>query len=74
MINDVNFSLYILSYNFVIGVLLMIASEKFGVYAGHFAGLYKEKVSRATRIGTFTFGACAAVLSAGVYLFYLLNL
>lgn len=73
MIDGINFSFYILGYNFVIGILLMIASEKIGVLAGHFAGMYKEKLAHAAQIGTFTFGACAAVISAGVYLLYNLN-
>lgn len=64
----IDFSIYIVTYNFVIGVLLMLASEKIGAYAGHFTGSYREKISRATRIGIFTFGACAAIISAGVYI------
>lgn len=64
----IDFSLYILSYNFVIGLLLMIASEKLGIYAGYFTGSAKAKISRLTQIGTFTFGACVAVLMAAVYL------
>lgn len=64
----IDFSFYILTYNFVIAVLLMVASEKIGVYAGYFAGPYKTKISRVTRIGIFTFGACVAVISFGVYM------
>lgn len=64
----IDFSFYILTYNFVIGVLLMLASEKIGVYAGHFTGSYREKISRLTRIGVFAFGACVAVLMAGIYM------
>ena len=63
-----DFSLYIVSYNFVIGVLLMLASEKIGAYAGYFTGSFKEKISRLTRIGTLTFGTCVAVLSGILYL------
>lgn len=63
-----DFSLYILSYNFVIGVLLMVSSEKFGVYAGYFIGSYREKMSRLTRISVFTFGSCVAALSGGIFL------
>ena len=63
-----DFSFYIITYNFVIAVLLMIASEKIGVYAGYFAGSYKERISRVTRIGFFSFGACVAVLMLGVYI------
>ena len=65
---EINFSLYIVVYNFIIAVLVMIASEKIGVYAGYFAGSYKQQVSRATRIGFFTFGACVAFLAFGVYI------
>ena len=64
----IDFSLYILTYNFIIGVLLMLSSEKIGEYAGHFTGSFKEKISRLTRIGIFTFGACVAILMFGVYL------
>jgi hypothetical protein len=64
----IDFSFYILTYNFVIAVLLMLASEKIGVYAGYFMGSYKAKISRVTRIGILTFGACVAVLSAGIYI------
>jgi hypothetical protein len=71
--NGANFSFYILGYNFVIGILLMLASEKIGFCAGRFAGLHKENAARLTQVGTFTFGACAAALSAGVYLLYCLN-
>ena len=63
-----DFSLYILSYNFVIGVLLMVSSEKFGIYAGYFMGSYREKMSRLARISVFTFGSCVAVLSGGIFL------
>lgn len=64
----INFSLYIVVYNFVIAVLLMIASEKIGVYAGYFAGSHKERISRAARIGFLTFGACVAFISLAVYI------
>ena len=71
----INFSFYILTYNFVIAVLLMIASEKIGAYAGHFTGAYRQKISRAARIGFFTFGACVAILMLGIYIaFYVLKL
>lgn len=63
----IDFSIYILTYNFIIGVLLMLASEKMGAYAGYFTGSYREKISRVTRIGILTFGACAAIISVGVY-------
>ena len=64
----IDFGLYIITYNFIIGVLLMLSSEKIGVYAGHFTGSFKERISRLTRIGIFTFCASVAVLCMGVYL------
>jgi hypothetical protein len=71
----VNFSLYLVVYNFIIGVLVMIASEKLGVYAGHLAGSHRVRAARLTRLVTFTFGACVAILTMGVYLaFYVLKL
>lgn len=63
-----DFSFYIISYNFVIGILLMLSSEKIGAFTGYFAGSYKEKTSRWTRLGVFTFGACVAVLMFGIYI------
>jgi hypothetical protein len=62
----VDFSFYIVSYNLVIGVLLMIASEKFGVFAGYFMGSYREKVSRLARIAVLAFGSSVTVLSLGI--------
>jgi len=59
-----DFSLYIVSYNLVIGVLLMISSEKLGFYAGYFMRSRKDKINRLARISVFTFGCCVAVLSA----------
>jgi hypothetical protein len=64
-----DFSIYIVTYNFVIGVLLMLASEKIGAYAGHFTGAYKQRISRLTRIGILTFGACVAVVCLAAYIF-----
>ena len=64
----VDFSLYIVVYNFIIGVLVMIASEKLGIYAGHLIRFQRVQAARLSRIVTFTFGACVATLSAGIYL------
>ena len=65
----VDFSFYIVVYNFIIGILIMIAGEKLGVYAGYIAGPYKKQVTRLTHIGALAFGSCVAVLSAGIYVF-----
>ena len=61
-----DFSLYIVSYNLVIGVLLMLASEKIGAYAGYLTGSRREKVNRFTRLAVLTFGSCVAAISAFV--------
>ena len=61
-----DFGLYIVSYNLAIGVLLMIASEKIGVFAGRLTGAYGEKVNRLARIGVLTFGSCVAAVSGFV--------
>ncbi len=58
----------IIGYNFIIGLLLIIASEKIGVYAGHLIKSQRVQATRLTRVGTLTFGACIATLSAGIYL------
>jgi len=73
--NQINFSLYIVVYNLIIGILLMLASEKIGSYAGAFTGAYKEKVSRWARLGVLTFGTSVAILSGGIYIaFYVFRL
>jgi hypothetical protein len=64
----IDFGFYIITYNFIIGVLLMISSEKLGAYAGYFMGSLKEKISRLARIGIFAFGACTAALTVFVYI------
>lgn len=65
----INFSLYLVIYNFIIGVLVMIASEKLGVYAGYFFGTHKKQVARVAHTASLAFGCSVAVLSAGIYLF-----
>lgn len=64
----IDVSQMIVVYNFIIGILIMLSSEKLGVYAGHVNKVYGPRIARLTRISTFTFGACAAVLSGSVYL------
>jgi hypothetical protein len=66
--NTINFSLYILTYNFIIGFLLMLSSEKLGAFAGRFTGAYKTRISHAAELGIFTFGASVAVLTFGIYI------
>ena len=63
------------TYNFIIGVLVMLSSEKLGAYAGYLNKSYRTKLVRLTRISTFAFGACVAVLSGSIYVaFHLLRI
>jgi hypothetical protein len=66
---NIDFSAYLVFYNLVIGILIMIASEKFGWYAGYFAGSRRPQAVRLTRIAALTFGSCVALLSGGIFLF-----
>jgi len=71
----VDFSGTIVMYNLVVGLLLMLSSEKIAAFAGHINSSYSEKVTRLTRVSTFTFGSAVAGLSAAIYiLFHLLKL
>jgi hypothetical protein len=64
----VDFGSYFVVYNFIIGVLVMLASEKLGSYAGLLAGSGRMQAIRLVRLVTFTFGACVAVLMAGIFI------
>jgi hypothetical protein len=64
----IDLGIYFVTYNFIIGVLLMIGSEKFGVYAGYLIKPYREKASRIAQTGAFTFGATVAFLMTGIYI------
>ena len=71
----VDFGAYIVVYNFIVGVLFALSSEKLGAYAGYLGGRYRENVSRITRLSAATFGSSVAVLSAFVYIvFHLLRI
>jgi hypothetical protein len=64
----VDLGIYFITYNFIIGILLMIGSEKIGIYAGYLIKPYKEKAARMAQIGTLAFGACVATLMVSIYL------
>ena len=63
-------SAMIVGYNFVVGVLIMLSSEKLGAIAGHASKLYEVKIARFTRISVLTFGSTVAVLSAMIYILF----
>lgn len=52
---DVAFKL--LTYEFVVCVLLMLASEKIGLYVGLPFGRHRAMAARYTQLSVFTFGA-----------------
>ncbi len=63
----IDFSTYIVVYNLVIGVLVMLASQKLAAYAGYLNTANRTKIVRLAHVSTFAFGACIAVLSAFIY-------
>ena len=71
----IDVSAMIVAYNFVIGILVMLSSEKLAVYAEHISKSHREQIARLTRVSTFAFGSCVAVLSAAIYVvFHLLKI
>ncbi len=65
----------IVSYNFVIGVLLMLSSQRVAVLAGNVNKAHRQQIVRLTQVSTFAFGACVAVLSGAIYVvFHLLRI
>ena len=72
---DFDISSMIVAYNFVIGVLIMLSSEKVGSLAGSVNRYHRDTLIRMTRVSTFTFGAAVTVLSATIYVaFHLLKI
>ena len=66
----VDLSSIIVSYNFVIGVLVMLSSQKLATYAGNVNKPNRTKIVRLTHVSTFAFGACVAGLSGIIYLVF----
>ena len=66
---------YFVIYNLVVGVLLMLSSDKIGMYAGYISRSRSHLVSRLSKVTAFSFGACITVISSMIYvLFYLLRM
>ena len=65
-----DFSTVIVLYNLVIGILLMLSSEKLATFAGSLNGSNPLRITRLARVSTFTFGATAAMLSAFIYIVF----
>lgn len=60
----------ILGYNFVIGILLMLSSNKIASYAGRISTAFGGGLKRYTQVATVAFGATVASLSGAIYLFF----
>ena len=70
-----DFGAMIVVYNLVIGVLIMLSSEKVSSLAGSINRSHSGSIARLTRVSTFTFGAAVTVLSATIYIaFHLLKI
>lgn len=61
----------IMAYNFVVCVLLMLASEKIGHFAGLPFGRYGTTAARYTQLSVFTFGAAWALLMGGLFITFM---
>lgn len=59
----------IVGYNFVVSVLLMLASPQIGAFAGYASRAHRVKLIRYTQVSAFTIGAVWAALSGSIYLF-----
>jgi hypothetical protein len=66
----VDFGSIIVSYNFVVGVLLMLSSQKVASFAGYVNKGYRTQIVRFTDLSTFTVGATWAALSGTIYLLF----
>jgi hypothetical protein len=60
----IDFGAYIVVYNLVIGVLVMLASGKIASYAGRLG----QTFARYIKVSVFTFGSCVTAVSGSVYL------
>ncbi len=75
MMQTVDISGTLVLYNLVIGVLLMLSSNKIAVVAGSINRSRSERIERLTRVSMNTFGSCIAGLSAAIYfLFHILRI
>jgi hypothetical protein len=63
----VDYSGMIVMYNFVIGVLIMLASDKIAAVPGYLRFAGREKLMRWTLVSTRAFGGCVAALSGSIY-------
>ena len=60
----------IVLYNLIIGILIMLSSEKVAVLAGNVSRSHGQSITRLTQVSTFTFGSAVAGLSGSIYLLF----
>lgn len=63
---SINVSAMIVVYNLVIGILVMLASDKIASFATPLGA----KVKRYAKISVLTFGSCVTALSGSIYLLF----
>ena len=62
----VDYSTMIVLYNLVIGILILLASDKIGSIAKRL----NDTVGRYVRISTYTLGSCISLLSGSIYVVF----
>lgn len=60
-------SAMIVTYNLVVGILIMLASPQIAAFAEYASRTHRVTLRRYTQIGTFTIGAVWALLSGFIY-------
>ena len=63
MVEVADLARVLLTYNLLVGVLLVVASEKLGVMAAGVLPVKKQGVARLTSLSCTTIGACLVALS-----------
>jgi len=61
-----DFAYVALTYNFLVGALLIVASEKLGLITSGVVRVQRQKVARASRLALTTFGSCLVAITLTV--------
>ena len=68
---SIDYTYYLLVSNTILGVLLMLSSEKIGSFAGYCNKAYGKRIARYTKVSILTFGACVTLLYGSLYIVFL---
>ncbi|HEV7906286.1 MAG TPA: hypothetical protein VGO96_20770 [Pyrinomonadaceae bacterium] len=63
MIDPIAIVRVLLAYNLLVGLLLVVASEKLGVMTASIVRVQRQRVARLTYVSYATVGACLVALS-----------